>query len=67
LVIAVSDPRPDVIKTVQITAPHMCAAVTAKNGKIVQAAPILRTMIGWDGRMLANYCKKRGWSWQVVP
>lgn len=48
---------------VQITAPHFCAAIVAEGGRVVEAAPILHYMHGWDGRQVANYCRRRGWTW----
>lgn len=51
---------------VQITAPHFCAGVVAREGIVREAAPIVRYMTGWDGKRLAGYCRTKGWTWTVV-
>ena len=51
------------VVVVQIAAPHFCAAIVARDGKCVEAAPILRYMIGWDGKQVAAYCVHKHWSW----
>jgi hypothetical protein len=47
---------------VQITAPHFCAGVVARDGRVVAAAPIVRYMVGWDGRRVRDYCRRKGWT-----
>ena len=58
---------------VQITAPHLCAAVIAQHPHpahdrpvVAWAAPILRYMVGWTGEQVRDYCIRKGWTWQVV-
>lgn len=50
---------------IQVTAPHFCAGVIAKDGKVISVAPILRkhVKLGWDGQTVADYCRQRGWQW----
>lgn len=52
---------------VRITAPHLVAGLQARDGRVVRAAPILRYMLGWDGSRLADYCERKGWTWEIVP
>jgi hypothetical protein len=51
---------------IRIVARHFVAGLVAKDGKVVEAAPILRYMIGWTGKKVADYCAKKGWSWERV-
>lgn len=51
---------------VRITAPHFVAGVVAVDGRVVRAAPILRYMSGWDGARLAEYARRKGWTWEVL-
>jgi hypothetical protein len=51
---------------IQVDAPHFCAGLVAKEGKVVIAAPILRYMIGWTGTQFQAYLKKKGWTYQRV-
>jgi len=48
-------------KLVVIDAPHFYAAVILKDGKVTEAAPILRYTQGWGRRRLWEYIKRRGW------
>ena len=52
---------------VRIVAPHFVAAVVAVADSVVrECAPILSYMAGWNGRQVADYCKRKGWSWERV-
>lgn len=51
---------------VAIDAPHFYAGIVARNGKVVEAAHIVKYMKGWDGKRVADYCKAKGWSWELV-
>lgn len=42
------------------------AGIVAENGKVKEAADIVRFMKGWDGKRVADYCKKKGWTWERV-
>jgi len=57
----------DVTETlIQITAPHFVAGIVARDGKVIEAANIVKYMRGWDGKQVADYCKEKGWSWRRV-
>jgi len=47
-----------------IYAPHFVAGVVAHQGRVIDAAPILRYMLGWDGKQVAAYCVRKRWSWR---
>jgi hypothetical protein len=51
---------------VAIDAPHFYAGIVARNGKVIEAAHIVKYMKGWDGKKVADYCKQKGWSWELV-
>jgi hypothetical protein len=50
----------------QITAPHLCAGIILRNDVVVDAAPILRWMIGKSRDFVRSYCARKGWSVVVV-
>ena len=50
---------------VRIVAPHFVASVVA-DSVVRECAPILSYMTGWNGRQVADYCKRKGWRWEVV-
>jgi len=47
-----------------ITAPHFTAGIVARDGRVIEAAPIVRFMKGWNGERVATYCKRKGWKWE---
>jgi hypothetical protein len=53
-----------------IDAPHYCAgSVWKKTGKMwecIEAAPIIRWMVGRDVQSVGNYLKKQGYSWEWI-
>jgi hypothetical protein len=49
---------------VRIVAPHFVAGLDARAGRVVNAAPIIRYMMGWDGAQVAAYCARKGWEWE---
>jgi hypothetical protein len=60
-------PVRDITETlISIDAPHFCAGVVARDGKVIEAAHIVKYMKGWDGKRVAEYCKTKGWKWEVV-
>lgn len=60
-------PEREITETlVSIEAPHFCVGIVARDGKVIEAAPIVRYMKGWTGREVADYCRKKGWRWEVV-
>jgi hypothetical protein len=54
------------IDVIRITARHFVAGIVPHNGRVVNAAPILRYMIHWTGKQVADYCAKKGWQWERV-
>jgi hypothetical protein len=51
---------------IRITAPHFVAELVAANGCVVEAAPIVKYMMGWNGAQVARYCRSKGWTWEVL-
>lgn len=51
---------------VRIIAPHFVAGLEADGGRVTVAAPILRYMVGWSGKQVADYCVKKRWTWERV-
>lgn len=49
---------------VRIVAPHFVAGLVADGGRVVEAAPILRYMLGWTGSQVARYCRRGAWRWE---
>jgi hypothetical protein len=59
--------RREVTETlVVIESPHFYAGIVARGGRVVEAAPIVKYMKGWDGKRVAEYCKQKWWSWELV-
>jgi hypothetical protein len=51
----------------QITAPHFCAGISFDSAEcVVEAAPIVRYMIGWSRQRVRDYCRSKNWSAKVV-
>jgi hypothetical protein len=46
----------------QIQAPHFSAGVILQDGKVADAAPILRYMKGWYMSEVSSYCMKKRWT-----
>lgn len=60
-------PEREITETlIAIDAPHFYAGIVARDGRVVEAAHIVKYMKGWDGAKVAAYCKSKGWSWEVV-
>lgn len=51
---------------IAIEAPHFYAGLIAVEGKVIEAAHIIKYMKGWDGQQVADYCKRKGWRWERV-
>lgn len=49
----------------QITAPHFCAGIgidlDGSPPRVIDAAPILRFMMGLSAQAVADYCYENGW------
>ncbi len=48
-------------RTVLITAPHLGAGVVICRGQIIDAAPVVKYMIGWPLERMLDYVKEKGW------
>jgi hypothetical protein len=60
-------PERDITETlISIDAPHFYAGIIARDGKVIEAAHIVKYMKGWNGKRVADYCKAKGWTWEVV-
>ncbi len=44
-----------------IYSPYFVAAVILEMGVVVDAAPILRYMMGWSAVRVEGYCSRKGW------
>jgi hypothetical protein len=44
----------------QITTNRYCAGVVLENDRVIEAAPILRWLIGWHRYRLLKYFRERG-------
>lgn len=44
-----------------------CAGAVAKDGKIIQAAPILKYSVGHPSQWLEKYAELKGWHIEKVP
>ena len=45
----------------QITAPYFTAGLVVCDGKVKDAAPIIRYMIGWTKEKMAGYAQRHFW------
>lgn len=50
----------------QIDAKHFCAGIILKDEKVVEAAPIVKYMIGWNRDKVRSYCKSKEWKVAIV-
>ena len=51
---------------VRVLAPHFCAGLVMRDGRCVEAAPILRWAVGRDRDQLRTQFAQRGWQAQIV-
>lgn len=52
---------------IRISAPHFCAGVVLNEHDIaVHGAPILRYMVGWNGKKIFDYCRYKRWVWEKL-
>ncbi len=51
---------------IAINAPHFYAGIVARDGLVIESAPIVKYMIGWSGRRVADYCASKRWKWERV-
>jgi hypothetical protein len=58
------DSRP--VKLVQVKAPHFTAGFVTDGTSVIEAAPILKYLIGKTEAYARHYLKQKGWSTNVV-
>jgi len=51
---------------IRITAPHFCAGAIFRHGKIVEAAPIIKWMIGRSVADMRRYCEQMAWRFEML-
>jgi hypothetical protein len=47
---------------ITIDAPHFCAGIVLVDDVVVDAAPIVRYMVGWSRSKVEAYTKKKNWA-----
>ena len=52
----------------QVTGPGFAAGVVARDGRVIEAAPILRNHIkrGMTGQQVVYACYEQGWTWEKI-
>jgi len=50
----------------QIRADKFTAAIVLRDERVIEAAPIVRYMVGWKRDSVRSYCKERRWEISVV-
>ena len=48
-------------RVIQIQAPHFCASIVLVNNEVVEAAPIVKYMVGWQLDHIERYCAQKRW------
>ena len=53
---------------ISIDAPHFNAGLVLRGTLVIEAAPIIRYMRGWDLQHVKSkrYCQRKSWTWQRV-
>lgn len=51
---------------IQITMPHFCAGLIVKDGRIINAAPILKWTIGKTVTRVKLYYNKKNAKWKTI-
>lgn len=52
-------------KLLILNAPHFYASAECSDGLVVETAPILKYMMGWNVERVRDYGKKKGWKIMV--
>lgn len=42
------------------------AGIVARDGKVIEAAHVVKYMRGWTGQQVKDHCAKQGWTWERV-
>ena len=50
----------------QVTAPHFCAGIILADNVVIEAAPIISYMRGWNRDKVRDYCTRKGWRVRLV-
>ena len=51
---------------IRIAAPAFVAGAVLVGGFVVNTAPIIRFMVGWDYDKVIAYCRRRRWQTQLL-
>lgn len=47
---------------VRICSPHFVAGILVSRRRVIEAAPIVRYMVGWSSERVIAYCKRKHWT-----
>jgi len=50
----------------EITAPHFTAGIVLENDRVIEAAPIVKSLKGKTRAQVRDYCLQQGWKVVVV-
>lgn len=53
-------------RTFQVDSNYFCAGLIEKDGKVIEAAPIQKWMIGKNIEYIKEYCVKKKWKLLLV-
>ena len=53
-------------KLYQVKAPHFTAGLVSRDGKVVDAAPILRWTMGRREYGVMVYCRRKAWNMEMI-
>ncbi len=51
---------------VRVVAPHFVAGLVVEDGKVTEAAPILRYTLGWPQQKASRYFRSKGWKAHIL-
>ena len=52
---------------IRIVAPYFVAGIVLEEGVVIEAAPIVRYMMGWSGMRVRSYAKRKHWTAMPCP
>jgi hypothetical protein len=55
-----------VCSTVRIISDFFTCGIVVSNKVVIEAAPIVKYMVGWETERVRNYCDKRGWKYDKI-
>ena len=50
-----------------VDAPYFYCGVIVRHGRVINAAPIVHYLKGWDRERVQRYAQRRGWQVAAVP